>query len=299
MKLSICVITMNRAAQLKEALESCLACDLPRDTEFVIVDNASTDDTEQTVHATLKDCGYSYLYEKLSENLGVGGGRNYAYSKVGGEYMYMMDDDAVIDTDKNPDFFVRAVEILDQESRIVTLTTQIYDTVWLKNRVDIVEPQLLPNVYKCQMFCGGSHFLRKSFYTDPPYLHNKYGYEEIPPSLRAINAGKLNVFTPDLLVIHKPVINKWNWDDEKNHELLIKGIALPYAIKKMMYPKIVSPILNLAIARRISIYLNNIDDAKVKVKTMARSFLLEFPIREKMKLSTIFQMIRDFGLATF
>ena len=43
MDLSICVVTMNRANQLKEALESCLACELPIKTEFVIIDNASCD----------------------------------------------------------------------------------------------------------------------------------------------------------------------------------------------------------------------------------------------------------------
>ena len=48
-KLSIGVVTMNRAAQLKEALESCLACQLPAKTEFIIIDNASTDNTEEIV----------------------------------------------------------------------------------------------------------------------------------------------------------------------------------------------------------------------------------------------------------
>ena len=49
MKLSIAVVTMNRSIQLIEALDSCLTCNLPNDTEFVIIDNASTDDTEQKV----------------------------------------------------------------------------------------------------------------------------------------------------------------------------------------------------------------------------------------------------------
>lgn len=71
MKLSICVITMNRAAQLKEALESCLACELPNETEFIVIDNASVDDTEQTVRNVLKDCGFPYYYEKMAENFGV------------------------------------------------------------------------------------------------------------------------------------------------------------------------------------------------------------------------------------
>lgn len=33
------------------------------------------------------------------------------------------------------------------------------------------------------MFCGGSHFLRRDFFKEVPYFSNRYGYEEIPPSL--------------------------------------------------------------------------------------------------------------------
>ena len=57
MDLSIAVITWNRSKQLIEALESCLVCELPKETEFIIIDNASTDDTEQVVKA---------LFEKKS-----------------------------------------------------------------------------------------------------------------------------------------------------------------------------------------------------------------------------------------
>ena len=54
MKLSIVVITMNRANQLKDALQSCVNSKLPEDTEFVIVDNASSDNTREIVKNFLK-----------------------------------------------------------------------------------------------------------------------------------------------------------------------------------------------------------------------------------------------------
>ena len=299
MKLSICVITMNRATQLKEALESCLACELSADTEFVVIDNASTDDTEQVVNAVLKNCGYSYYYEKLSENLGVGGGRNYAFAKSGGEYVYMLDDDAVIDCENNPRFFARAIEVMDKHQDIVTLTTQIYDTAWEKNRVECKGRRFAEGLYKCQMFCGGSHFLRKSFYIAVPYLPNKYGYEEMPPSLRAMNSGKINTFCPGLLIIHKPAMNKWNWDDEKNHELLIKGIALPYAIKKMMYPRAFRPLLSLAHKLRIKKCTSNIPNFKKRVRGAVDAFCKEYAINERIRFFTVCSMVRDFGLSVF
>lgn len=299
MNLSICVITMNRAKQLKEALESCLACELPKEIEFVIIDNASTDDTENVVKETLDNSGYSYYYEKMSENLGVGGGRNYAYSKAKGDYAYMLDDDAIIDVEKNSDFFVRALEIMEHNPLIVTLTTQIYDTAWKKNRVELRGPQIADGIYKIQMFCGGSHFLRKSFFKSEPYLPNKYGYEEIPPSLRAMNAGKINAFALDLLIIHKPIVNKWDWSEEKNLQLLFNEIGYSYVIKKMIYPKIAMPLLALAKKKRIKMYLNNIPDAKAKVNEAAARFCNEYPIAEKIKFTTLCRMFRDFRLSVF
>lgn len=299
MKLSICVITMNRAEQLKEALGSCLACELPRETEFVIIDNASTDHTEQVVKDVLGTCGHSYYYEKLAENLGVGGGRNYAYGKVCGEYAYMLDDDAVIDFEKDACFFKKAVGILDSHSDIVTLTTQIYDTAWERDRLEAGGPLVAEGLYKRLMFCGGSHFLRRSFYKAPPYLPNKYGYEEIPPSLHAMNAGKVNAFCPSLLIVHKPAVNKWDFDDEKNHALLVKEISLCYAIKSMMYPKITLPVLKLAKKRRIRKHLQNVKDADAKVKDAVRAFCSEYPIKEKISFGTVWQMFKDFKLSIF
>ena len=49
--LSIVVITMNRREQLLEALESCLYSKLPEKTEFIIIDNHSTDNTGEVVES--------------------------------------------------------------------------------------------------------------------------------------------------------------------------------------------------------------------------------------------------------
>ena len=284
MKLSICVVTMNRANQLSEALQSCLVCELPRETEFVIIDNASTDHTEQVVKEMLDNSGYNYYYEKMPKNLGCGGGRNYAYSRSQGEIVYVLDDDAVIDIEKCRDFFARAIQIFSDHPSVVTLTSQIYDTAWHKNRVEANGSAIDDGLYRQFMFCGGSHFLRKSFYTESPYLPNKYGYEELPPSLIAVDKGKINAFCPDLLIIHKPAVDKWNWDDEKNIWLLINYVALPYAIKKMMYPQVAHPMIKLFYHMRKRKHLKKAKDrhkADEVVKEVINSYKLEYRIRFK------------------
>lgn len=299
MKLSICVITMNRANQLKEALESCLACELPQETEFIVIDNASTDNTEQVVHSTFVGCDFNYYYEKLDENLGVGGGRNYAYDKACGEYAYMLDDDAVIDCSQNTMFFLRAIEIMDKHPEFATLTTQIYDTAWKKNRVACEGPAVADNLFKIQMFYGGSHFLRRAFYTASPYLPNKYGYEEIPPSLYAINAGMQNVFCSELLIIHKPIVNKWDWSEEKNASLLVNGLALQYTIKWMMYPAIVYPLLTLANIVRVKQHPVKIPNARRRIKQIKKDVMAKYPVKKKISFLTVVKMFSDFKLSTF
>lgn len=298
-KLTISVITMNRATQLKEALESCLACHLPEKTQFVVVDNASTDNTEQTVADLLDGCGYDYYYDRLPENLGVGGGRNYAFTKSYGEYVYILDDDAVIDAQNDRGFFLKAIKILDENPKIVSLTTQIYDIAWQANRVAKSGPEIAKGINICKMFCGGSHFLRKSFFDDVPYLSNKYGYEEIPPSLRIMDAGMINAFCPNLLVIHKPAVNKWDWSDEKNQALLINGIAAPYAIDKMMYPLICRPLLWAATQIRFYRSLRRIPNARKRFRAEVKEFCSQYPITDKIKLSTVWWMVKLFRLSAF
>lgn len=73
MELTIGIVTMNREKQLKEFLKSCLLCILPKETEFVVIDNASIDDTEQTVQEVLGNSEYPYIYKKLKKNIGAGG----------------------------------------------------------------------------------------------------------------------------------------------------------------------------------------------------------------------------------
>lgn len=299
MKLSICIVTMNRARQLKEAIESCLECNLPAETEFVIVDNASTDHTDQIVESVLGNCRYSYIYERQNINLGCGIGRNYAYNKASGEYVYILDDDAVIDFENNPDFFKHAIEIMDNNIDIMTLATQIYDVVWQANRQQISGPKISEGLYKCMMFCGGSHFLRKDFFPESPYFANQYGCEEFPPSLKTMDEGKINAFCPDLLVIHKPIVNRWNYNNEENQIYLIKGIAILYAIKKMMYPRIFVPLLHMAFRLRCKKYLKGFINHKEKSNELIKETREILKGYKRIKVRTVARMYKDFRMSVF
>lgn len=155
-------------------------------------------------------------------------------------------------------FFLNAISIFETNNRIATLTTQIYDLLWGKNRISIYGPNLCEGVRYCHMLCGGSHFLSRSFFkSGDPYFPNKYGYEEILPSLRVADAGYINAFAEKLCVIHNPLVNKWDYNISANEEILIKEIALPCLMKIKYYPLVVAPLVKIAYRVRCRKYLNN------------------------------------------
>jgi len=92
--LSICIATLNRATFLRQALESIIA-QATEEVEVVIVDGASTDDTEQVVRQ------YQLRYPRLTYlRLAAKGGVDQDYSRTielaQGKYCWFMSDDDIL-----------------------------------------------------------------------------------------------------------------------------------------------------------------------------------------------------------
>lgn len=294
--LSITFVTMNRSKQLENAINSCLMCNLPSETEFVIVDNASTDNTEEIIKKINSKSDYAFKYYKLERNIGAGKGRNMCFEKSKGYYIYGCDDDAEIDYKTNTNFFMDAIKIFEENKKIATLATQIFDIAWNANRQHINGPKIGNDLYICKMFSGGSHFLRKDFFNYPPYLNNSYGYEELPPSLLVIDNGGINAFCPNLLAIHKPRVNKWDFNKKINKKYLIIECAAPYAIKKMMYPIFSRPFVYIAHLIRCKRYLDkkDIHEEKILVNEMINKYSLD-----RIKNMSLIKLFYYFGFSIF
>jgi len=89
-KVSICIPTFNRKDYLKETLESVFAQTF-RDFEVVIVDDGSTDSTEQM----LKAVDYPVRYH-WQENQGESAARNKLLELARGEYLTFIDSDDLL-----------------------------------------------------------------------------------------------------------------------------------------------------------------------------------------------------------
>jgi glycosyltransferase involved in cell wall biosynthesis len=91
-KISIVIITHNRENLLPFAIESVLKQKFS-DFELVIIDDASTDNTEGVVNKYLKD--ERVKYHKVSKCGSISQVRNKAWSYVNGEYIAVLDSDDI------------------------------------------------------------------------------------------------------------------------------------------------------------------------------------------------------------
>ncbi|MDE6300743.1 MAG: glycosyltransferase family 2 protein [Muribaculaceae bacterium] len=100
MTLSIVILTCNQCGHTMRLLRS-LAPYLAdhTDTDVVLVDNGSTDDTDAELSAwkaSLPRIAPRIKVIRLSENRGVAGGRNIGISAASGELLLILDNDTVV-----------------------------------------------------------------------------------------------------------------------------------------------------------------------------------------------------------
>lgn len=295
-KLTIALITMNRAEQLKLAIESCVAAVLPEKTQFVIVDNGSVDHTEQVITSLKNSIGYDLVYHKETVNRGVGGGRNLCFDLSEGEYVYFFDDDAEIPKGLQDTFFVSSIEFLDRNPKVALLTTDIKDEVYGERILTTARHQMVESLKCSYTFNGGTTFARKSCFESPMFMNIMYGNEEIAVSMGALDRGYCSVYFSDLYILHNPKVNKWTGCDAER--LNLQSISNTYAIKKVLYPSILLPLLHLAYLQRLK--KHNIKDKKqIREHKDKRREFCKNNRAKKIGLGTVVNAYREFGLTVF
>ena len=294
-KLTIAILTMNRAEQMRHAVESCFRSVLPERTQFVIVDNASTDHTQTVVDELKAQCPHDIVYKLLPENRGVGGGRNVCFDLAEGEYIYFLDDDAEIPEECYETFFVKSLSYLDRNPDVMTLTTEIEDKVFGKrdpNLAKTMKKDGLPCVY---LFQGGSTFLRTGYFSAPLFLNIMYGHEEIPVSMAVLNDGYYNVYMTDIFINHLPKVDKWKNDQDRMNA---HGANNVYAIKSLLYPFIFR--FPLFVIYQIRMYRYHIKDRELlrEEKQARKRFVAENKL-QKIRVSTVIKAFKEFGATVF
>jgi len=116
-KLTIAVLTYNRAKYLKEMLDSILQ-QTYKDFYVIIYDNCSEDNTPEIVKPYLSDERFTYY----RHNVSIGGENgNYALKNCNTEYLLITHDDDIM----LPDMIKREIDILDTYNDISLVWTNI------------------------------------------------------------------------------------------------------------------------------------------------------------------------------
>jgi len=112
-KISVIIVTHNRAALLLRAIDSVLAQSF-KDFELLIVDDDSSDNTEFLVKAYLIDERVKYF--KIQKQKSIAAVRNFVWPYTHGKYIAVLDsDDIWIDKDKlqkQYDFLEKNVDVV-------------------------------------------------------------------------------------------------------------------------------------------------------------------------------------------
>lgn len=112
MDFSVVVPTYNRAGFVLEALAS-IARQTVAPLEVIVVDDASTDDTEAHVRAC-SHLDLSVVYHRLPENRGAAVARNAGVELARGEVVVFLDSDDILE----PIHHARVLEVLETEPQI-------------------------------------------------------------------------------------------------------------------------------------------------------------------------------------
>jgi len=295
--LSIAILTMNRAEKLKDAIESCFDSVLPDATEFLIVDNGSTDGTKQVIENLFAASKYAMTYERLDINIGVGPGRNRLFDLANGKYIYWFDDDAIIALECQNIFFTKLIKIMNEYDKVATITSQIYDESWKCNRIEETEKNYRDIGQYKFMLSNGSCMMRKEIFTSPPYFNIRYGYEDLAPSLYAFDKGFVNLSILDIRIIHRPPIDKWSTDSDLRMRVSAIDCGMQYAIKSSIYPRICYAIVGFAYLARKKKHLS--DEGRKMSKDIVKEFRKNNSNLRRLSLGSLYKLYKIFGLRVF
>lgn len=229
---------------LVRAVESCLSqvgVDL---LELIVVDNQSSPenmlDESQIADGHLKT---RLQLHRQEQNLGVAGGRSYAAHAAKGDYLFFLDDDAILTNeyalrdlvhvmDSNPDLAVIAPEVFEPQSKR-----------YIRGPLDRSGKWALT-------FVGGAHMIRRaavkpygSLY--PEALH--FGSEELFLSMLLWNDGWRIQYRPSVRVEHWPP-DAGNYTGSARD---LQILASSFTVRRLVLPRALLPVSIIMLGIRL------------------------------------------------
>jgi GT2 family glycosyltransferase len=207
-KVSVLIGSRNRPTAITKCLNSILVQDYKSIEILVLDDNSDLCNLQHVITENFDD-NRLYCY-RSDVGLGVAGGRNLLMKKASGDILIVVDDDAYF-TENNS--ITKIVEILANNSKVGIIATKIVDfgeqeklLLPFSQRSLKKQPELADRTQLVSYYKGGGHaLLNKVVKTCGLYQQNLvFGGEELDLSYRAIEAGFEILYTPDVVIHHRP-----------------------------------------------------------------------------------------------
>ncbi len=227
---SIVILNWNKKDEVRESIASVFK-QTYKNFEVIVVDNNSTDGSREM----LENSGLDIRLIKLEENKGVAGGRNIGIKTAKGDFIFFLDDDAIIDT-------VNGIELLVNKMREVPKMGVIcckivnYHTKGIENfYFRQADKKSIEREFYVTDFSGGASIIRRS-------IMDKVGcyredslrqMEEADLSYRILDAGYYILYYPKVMILHKtPWVKRSEYYYDMRNSLLIawRYLPLPRAI---------------------------------------------------------------------
>ena len=244
-KISVIYITKDRKQELLRSIESCIKVKIDS-MEIIIVDNASLENIGDEVGKLLNNAHIRFKYFYLNDNLGVSGGRNFAFSECIGKYVISLDDDSVISTD---DFFNKIYIRMEENPGISAAALRIYEEVSDRYLEGVCFKKKNYSETQMYSYIGAGHVLRRKDFRDCKLYPERlmFGSEELYVALKIHKDKKILAYFDNIHILHLPSkINRVESDQRKMNVLVNT-----YLIRKYYYPKIFYPILYSIFVLRI------------------------------------------------
>lgn len=184
------IVTFNRAAELRIALDRLRRQTTPPD-EVLVVDDGSTDGTEAMVRTEFP----TVRYVRLPHNAGLIHARNFGFVNTTSDYILSVDDDSWFDDD---DGLARTIDFLEAHADVAAVACNIRTRDGLVYLPTGVAP------YEVPWYVGCGHVLRRTAVAEAGlYLSEFYRQgEEKDRCLRLVASGHRVMALPDVMVYH-------------------------------------------------------------------------------------------------
>jgi glycosyltransferase involved in cell wall biosynthesis len=256
LKLTIAFITKNRRNELEKAIESCLFQNF-ENVQYVIVDNGSTDNTIDYLNSLKNNDNLNIKVHYSKENLGVAGGRNIAMEIADGEYVFFLDDDAVIESEN---LLEKVCNYLDKNRDVGALALKTYEEISERYLLGALSKKAEGDIIDTLQFIGCVHVLRKSVFNNESLYPSRLGYgsEELYASLRIWKRGFSIKYFNDVMIRHLPSKSNRLTERERQYNILTNI----YVVKMLTYPVIFRGITKFVFQARL--IKNNYADRKTR-----------------------------------